>query len=457
MRNIETLISAQYIVPVRPRGEVLHDGAVAVDKGHIVGVMPRLQALEKFSAEEQVHLERHILLPGLINAHTHSPMSLFKGVGGGLPMQRWLHECIFPLERDFLTPQFVRDGAELAIAEMIRGGATCFNDMYYFPEDIIDVACHARIRICCGLTVLEFATAYAAGADEYIGKGLEVRDQYKDDGRVHFMFAPHAPYTVSDKTLMRIRTYSDELNLPVHIHLHETAAEIADSIGEFGVRPMARLDQLGLVTPALRAVHMTQLTKEEIALLAQRNAQVLHCPESNMKLASGVCPVRTLLEHGVNVALGTDGAASNDDLDILGEMRTAALLAGVAGGGGGGGSGGNDDNDIFNPSTALEMATINGATALGLGEVVGSIEKGKAADFAAVQCDSIEAVPVYDAVGHLVYSASRSEVSDVWIAGQRVLRDRVLTTIDEQALLKKSAGWRRKIAVAAARMRQPTQ
>ena len=485
MRNIETLISAQYIVPVRPRGEVLHDGAVAVDKGHIVGVMPRLQALEKFRAEEQVHLARHILLPGLINAHTHSPMSLFKGVGGGLPMRRWLHECIFPLERDFLTPQFVRDGAELAIAEMIRGGATCFNDMYYFPEDIIDVACHARIRICCGLTVLEFATAYAAGADEYIGKGLEVRDQYKDDGRVHFMFAPHAPYTVSDKTLMRIRTYSDELNLPVHIHLHETAGEIADSIKEFGVRPMARLDQLGLVTPALRAVHMTQLTEEEIALLAERNAQVLHCPESNMKLASGICPVRALLEHGVNVALGTDSAASNDDLDILGEMRTAALLAGVAGGdgsGGGGkgvgnnnngdgssndgnsgngdsanGSGGSGDNAVFNPATALEMATINGATALGLGEVVGSIEKGKAADFAAVQCDSIEAVPVYDAIGHLVYSASRSEVSDVWIAGQRVLRDRVLTTIDEQALLKKSAGWRRKIAVAAARVRQPTQ
>jgi len=449
MRNIETLISAQYIVPVRPRGEVLHDGAVAVDKGHIVGVMPRLQALEKFRAEEQVHLARHILLPGLINAHTHSPMSLFKGVGGGLPMRRWLHECIFPLERDFLTPQFVRDGAELAIAEMIRGGATCFNDMYYFPEDIIDVACHARIRICCGLTVHEFATAYAAGADEYIGKGLEVRDQYKDDGRVHFMFAPHAPYTVSDKTLMRIRTYSDELNLPVHIHLHETAGEIADSIKEFGVRPMARLDQLGLVTPALRAVHMTQLTEEEIALLAERNAQVLHCPESNMKLASGICPVRTLLEHGVNVALGTDSAASNDDLDILGEMRTAALLAGVATN--------NNDNAAFNPATALEMATINGATALGLGEVVGSIEKGKAADFAAVQCDSIEAVPVYDAIGHLVYSASRSEVSDVWIAGQRVLRDRVLTTIDEQALLKKSAGWRRKIAVAAARVRQPNQ
>jgi len=481
MRNIETLISALHIVPVRPRGEVLHDGAVAVDKGHIVGVMPRLQALEKFRAEEQVHLAHHILLPGLINAHTHSPMSLFKGVGGGLPMQRWLHECIFPLERDFLTPQFVRDGAELAIAEMIRGGATCFNDMYYFPEDIIDVACHARIRICCGLTVLEFATAYAADADEYIGKGLEVRDQYKDDGRVHFMFAPHAPYTVSDKTLMRIRTYSDELNLPVHIHLHETAGEIADSIAEFGVRPMARLDQLGLVTPALRAVHLTQLTEEEIALLAERNAQVLHCPESNMKLASGVCPVQALLKHGVNVALGTDGAASNDDLDILGEMRTAALLAGVAGGIGGGvgngvggsgksagnnannnggGSGNSDTGDsdnIFNPFTALEMATINGATALGLGEVVGSIEKGKAADFAAVRCDGIEAVPVYDAVGHLVYSASRSEVSDVWIAGQRVLRDRVLTTIDAQALLKKSAVWRRKIAVAAARTRQPAQ
>ncbi len=449
MRNIETLISAQYIVPVKPRGEVLHDGAVAVDKGHIVGVLPRLQALEKFRADEQIHLDRHILLPGLINAHTHSPMSLFKGIGGGLPMQRWLQECIFPLERDFLTPQFVRDGTELAIAEMIRGGITCFNDMYYFPEDTIDVACHARIRICCGLTVLEFETGYAANADEYIGKGLEVRDQYKDDGRVHFMFAPHAPYTVSDKTFMRIRTFSDELNLPVHIHLHETGGEIADSIKEFGVRPMARLDQLGLITPALRAVHMTHLTEEEIALLAQRNAQVLHCPESNMKLASGICPVRTLLEHDINVALGTDGSASNDDLDILGEMRTAVLLAGVGGGGDGDG-----DDGIFSAATALEMATINGAAALGLDQVVGSIEKGKAADFAAVKCASIEAVPVYDAIGHLVYSASRSEVSDVWIAGQRVLRDRVLTTIDEQALLQKSAGWRRKIAVAAERGRQ---
>ncbi len=443
MRAIETLISARHVVPVRPRGAVLDDHAVAVDKGHVVSVLPTHEALDKFDAEERIHLDSHILLPGLINAHTHTPMSLLKGIGGGLPMQRWLHECIFPLERDLLTPQFVRDGAELAIAEMIRGGITCFSDMYYFPKDAIDVACRARVRICCGLVVLEFETAYAADAGEYIRKGLEIHDQYKNDGRVHLMFAPHAPYTVSDETFTRIRTYSDELNLPVHVHLHETADEVRDGVEKHGARPIARLERLGLITPALRAVHMTQLTEEEIELLARRNAHVVHCPESNMKLASGICPVRSLLAHGVNVALGTDGSASNDDLDVLGEMRSAALLAAVSGAA-------QDDARPFDAAGALDMATINGAEALGIGKIAGSIEKGKAADLTAVECTTIEAIPLHDVIGHLVYSAGRGEVSDVWIGGQRVLRERVLTTIDEQALCSETEKWRRKIAARLA-------
>ena len=443
MREIETLISARHVVPVRPRGAVLDDHAVAVDKGHVAAVLPTREALDKFHAEERIDLDRHILLPGLINAHTHSPMSLFKGIGGGLPMQRWLHDCIFPLERALLTPQFVRDGAELAVAEMIRGGTTCFSDMYYFPKDTIDVACHARIRVCCGLVALEFETAYAADAGEYIRKGLEIHDQYKNDGRVHLMFAPHAPYTVSDETFARIRTYGDELNLPIHVHLHETADEIRGSIEQYGERPIARLERLGLITPALRAVHMTQLSGDEIELLARRNAQVVHCPESNMKLASGICPVRSLLAHGVNVALGTDGSASNDDLDMFGEMRSAALLAAVSGGG-------NAQDEVFDAATALDMATINGAEALGIGEIAGSIEKGKAADLAAIECATLEAIPLHDVIGHLAYSAGRGEVSDVWVGGQQVLRERVLTTIDEQALCAKTEAWRRKIAAQMA-------
>jgi 5-methylthioadenosine/S-adenosylhomocysteine deaminase len=435
MDAVDLIIKARWVVPVEPEGVVLEDHALAVRDGRIADLLPARVAERRYRADTVYDLDNHILVPGLVNTHTHAAMTLMRGLADDLPLMEWLQAHIWPAEGRWVGAEFVEDGTQLAMAEMIRGGITCFNDMYFFPEIAARAASRAGMRAALGLIVIDLPTVWAANADEYIAKGLALYDEHKDEALLSFCFAPHAPYTVADEPLLRIRTLANELDLPVHMHVHETAHEVEEATARFGMRPLERLARMGLVGPNLLAVHMTQLNDAEIRHLAEAGAHVLHCPESNLKLASGFCPVQKLLEAGVNVCLGTDGAASNNDLDLLGEMRTAALLAkGVSG-----------DASALPASTALRMATLNGARALGRGDEIGSLVPGKAADVTAVDLGSLESRPVYHPLSHLVYAASRHQVSHVWVAGRALLRDGQLTTLDPEAIRAKATIWQERL------------
>lgn len=435
MKSVDTILHARWILPVSESDPLLHEHCVVIDDGRITDILPSAKVAELYNASIEKTYKQHMLMPGLINAHTHSPMSLFRGMADDLPLDTWLNEHIWPAEAKWVSDEFVHDGTQLAIAEMIRAGTTCFNDMYFFPEVTARLARDIGIRACIGLIVIDFASAWASNADEYIDKGLELRDHFRSDSLIHTPFAPHAPFTVSDEALSRIRVLADEMDLPVHIHVHETATEIEQSIKQYGKRPLERLNDLGLVSPNLMAVHLTQVTDEEIALLAESGSHVVHCPESNLKLASGFCPVTKLMDAGINVALGTDSSASNNDLNMLGEMHTASLLA----------KGVSQDASALDAMQTVRMATINGAKALGLDQQTGSLEIGKHADIIAVDFSSLEMSPVYDPVANLIYSSSREQVSDVWVAGRHLLKDRELTTLDEQEILRKCQLWNDKI------------
>ena len=433
---IQTLLSSRYIVPVEPLDTVLTEHAIAIDNGRIIDILPRAQAVEKYAPNTHLEYDQHILMPGLINAHTHAAMALMRGVASDLSLMDWLQNHIWPLEKQHVDEQFVQDGSELAIAEMLRGGTTCFNDMYFFPEVTARVAAAIGMRAVIGMIMLEFPTRYAGSAEEYLSKGLAMFDTYKSDPLITNVFAPHAPYTVSDNSLRKISQLANELDLPVHMHVHETAGEIDDSLKQYGMRPLARLEQHGLVNPNLCGVHMTQLTAEEIGLISAAGVNVIHCPESNLKLASGLCPVQALQTAKVRVLIGTDSCASNDDLDMFSEIRTAALLA----------KGVSQDATALSAQSAIRAATIDAAHALGLGSEIGSLEVGKSADIIAIECNSIESQPHFDLYSHLTYSTDRSRVCDVFVAGRQLLKDRTLTTTSEDDIIIKAKHWSDKIA-----------
>jgi len=430
--QVDTLIQARWIVPVEPHEVILQDHALIIHEGNILDILPKAQAQEKYQAKQLENLTNHALIPGFINAHTHAAMTLFRGIADDLALMDWLENHIWPLEQKWANDAFVRDGTDLAIAEMLRGGTTCFNDMYFFPEITAHQAIKHGIRANTGLIMIDFPTAWADGPEQYIEKGLALHDEMRHEPLIHTPFAPHAPYTVSDQPLRQISTLADELNLPIHMHVHETRFEVSQ-----GERPLKRLHDLGLINPAFIGVHMTQLTHHEINKYALAGAHIVHCPESNLKLASGFCPVQKCLDAGINVALGTDGAASNNDLDMLGEMRTAALLAkGVA-----------EDARAVSAATALRMATLNGAKALGIDDITGSLSIGKAADICALDLSEIETQPLYNAINQIVYSASRHQVSDVWVAGKACLKNKQLTTLNIQDLQAKVSLWQEKLSI----------
>ena len=421
IKHIDTLLHARWIIPVDNKNRYLENHAIAIHEDKIIDILPGAQADKKYDADAIRHYRQHALIPGLINSHTHAAMNLFRGLADDLHLMDWLENHIWPAEAEHVNEAFVHTGTELAIAEMIRSGTTCFNDMYFFPDITARIAADAGIRASVGLILIDFPTVWANNSEEYIDKGLAVFDHYKGHKLIKTAFAPHAPYTVSDEPLKRIHTLADELDLGVHMHIHETAFEVSNAIKNNGQRPLARLNELGLLTPSLQAVHMTQLIDDEIELLANSGSHVIHCPKSNMKLASGICPVDKLIKAGVNVALGTDSSSSNNNLDMFSEMNTAALLAKIS----------TMDATVAPAEQILQMATINGARALGLDDITGSLEIGKFADIVAVNFDTIETIPVYDPISHLVYCCSRDHVSDVWIAGKQRLTDKVLNTIDE--------------------------
>jgi len=436
MQHIDTLIEASWIIPVEPNDTVYEDSAIAINDGNIVEILPCNEAGKKYKAQHTHQLSDHALIPGFINAHTHAPMSLMRGLADDLNLMDWLQKHIWPAEEKWVSAKFVRDGAELAIAEMIRSGTTCFNEMYFFPNETANIASKIGMRACVGLIIIDFPSAWAGNADEYLHKGLEVHDQLKDNPLITTAFGPHAPYTVSDKPLKSVLMYANELDIQIHMHVHETVLEVTQAVEQHGGRPLKRLNELGLVSPRLLAVHMTQLSNDEIALIAENNAHVIHCPESNLKLASGFCPVNSLLEANVNVALGTDGAASNNDLDMFVEMRMAALLAKAV----------TKDASVLPASTALKMATINGAKALGINAITGSLVAGKSADITAVKMSDVETQPLYNPISQLIYASGREKVTNVWVAGKQLLKDRKLTTIDEKSLLSNAKYWRDNIA-----------
>ena len=433
---VDTLIHARWIIPVEPESVTYEHHSLAIHAGKIIDLLPTESALKIYTATTTENLTNHALLPGLINCHTHSAMTLLRGVADDLALMDWLQNHIWPLEQKWMSPEFVKDGTDIAIAEMLLGGTTCFNDMYFFPDITAQQAIEHGIRAKVGLIVIDFPSAWAENSEEYIAKGLALHAQLQDASLCSTSFAPHAPYTVSDAPLEKIKALADELKLPIHMHIHETAFEVTQAQTESGQRPLARLAALGLINSSLLAVHMTQLNADEISLLAKTGAHIVHCPESNLKLASGFCPVAQCLAAGVNVALGTDGAASNNDLDMFGEMRTAALLAkGVSG-----------DASAVPAMTALKMATINGAKALGLDGITGSLTVGKAADVIAIDLSALETQPLYSPISQIVYAASRQQVSDVWVEGKHLVKQRQLTAMNLDDLKEKAQLWQARLA-----------
>ena len=435
-KTVDLMISARWVIPVEPHGVALADHAVVVDDDCIIDILPKAEADARYAPREFVNLDRHALIPGLVNAHTHNPMTLLRGIADDVPLMRWLNEHVWPAEAKVIGPDFVRDGVELAIAEMIRGGTTCCNENYFFPD--VQAATYRKhgFRALVGLPVIDFPTAWAKTSDEYFDKALAVHDEVRGWPLIGTSFVPHAPYTVSNDSFERIALLANQLDLRVHLHLHESADEIEGSLRDHGMRPFARIKQLGLVNDQLIAVHMTQLLESEFADCAEAGVSVVHNVESNLKLVSGLCPVQALVNAGVNVAIGTDGCASNNDLDMFGEMHTAALVAKIVA----------KDAAALNAASVLRAATLGSARALGWGHSIGSIEVGKQADLTAIRIDALEMQPIYNIISQLIYVAGRHQVSDVWIAGKRKLRDRGLVDIDCDAILAKAERWRERIA-----------
>ncbi len=437
MNSVDLLIHARWVIPVEPARTVLDYHSVAVKDGLIADVLPSDLARRTVQAARVVDLGEHVLIPGLVNLHTHAAMALMRGIGDDLPLMRWLQEVIWPAEAKHVSDTFVREGTLLAAVEMLRGGITTCSDMYFHPDAAAQAFDLVGMRAMVGIVLIDFPTAYATDADDYLRKGLAARDRWRRQPRIGFTVAPHAPYTVSDENLIRAQTLARELDLPLHIHLHETDGEIRESIAAHGLRPLARLERLGIAADNLVAVHAVHLNSHDIDLLASHGASVAHCPTSNMKLASGIAPVPRLLEAGVRVGLGTDGAASNNRLDLFQEMRHAALLAKVSSG----------DATAVPAHSALHMATLAGAEALGLGDEIGSIVRGKRADLCAVNLADISMRPCFEPLSHLVHAAGRDQVSHVWIDGEsRVDAGVALLQISDKELLRIATVWQTRLA-----------
>ena len=435
MQTVDTLVHAAHVIPVAPPG-VLAKHAVAFDAGRILAVLPSEAARTRFEARSTVDLPRHVLMPGLVNLHCHSAMSLLRGLADDLPLMTWLSEHVWPAEARHVSDEFVHDGSLLAMAEMLRGGVTCVNDMYFFPEATARAALRAGMRAMLGMVAIEFPSSYASDAAGYLAKGLAARSALAGEALIDFCLAPHAPYTVGDETLGRIAALAEELDVPIHTHVHETRGEIDESLARHAVRPLERLRQMGLVGPRLLCAHAVHMEPAELDLMAREGVRVAHCPSSNLKLASGIAPVADMHARGIVVGVGTDGAASNNRLDVMTEMRTAALLA----------KGASGNAAAVGAQAAIRMATLDGARAMGLESRIGSIEPGKWADLAAVELDSPETLPCYDPASHVVYAAGREHVTHVWVAGVPRVQDRRLVGVDIRELHDKALWWQSRIS-----------
>ncbi len=428
MLNVDKIIHARWILPLDETDRFLEKSAIIIDKGKIIKIMPSTAVEHEFCSKNVSSLDNHVVLPGFINCHTHSPMNLFRGVADDLPLKRWLTEHIWPAEQSIITPETTQLGSQLAIAEMIRSGTTCFNDHYFFPEATEQAAILSGIRASLGLLVFDIETLWSQNETEALDKAEHIlATRYLKHPNINWTIAPHAPYSVNDAALKHIKAISDKYEIPVHIHIHETQQEIDDSLQQHGCRPLARLKKFGLVNQRLLAVHMVHLDNEDFTTIEDSNINIIHSPESNLKLGSGIAPIYALQQKGFNIALGTDGAASNNDLDMIGEMRTASLIA----------KGSTHNPTALNAYEVLKMACINGARALGLDKITGSLEIGKQADIIALDVSDYWQQPIFNPATHIVYTGNRMSVTDSWVNGKQILKDKQLTTIDTAELMDK--------------------
>jgi 5-methylthioadenosine/S-adenosylhomocysteine deaminase len=435
MEQVDQIIHTKWILTCETDNQILADHALVIQAGKIKAILPTNTATQKYQAKETLHFAEHAVMPGFINSHTHLAMNLFRGLADDLALMDWLNNHIWPAEKKWVDSQFVHEASLLAMGEMIRSGTTCFNDMYFFWNDTARAAEISGMRAHIGIHIIDVPTRWGRTTAEYLEKGLSFYQEYKNHPLIGITMAPHAIYTVPDHTLIELRDIAEKLDLKINMHIQESRDESIASMEKTRLRPLKRLDDMGLVSPRLIAIHMTDITEEDLEILAVKKPNIVHCPESNMKLASGIAPLEKFKIAGVNVALGTDGAASNNDLDMIGEMRTAAFLAKAS---------------TYNPtslkaSEALQMATLNGAKALGIDTVTGSLTTGKSADFIAIKLDELETLPVYHPDSQIVYAASRHQVTDVFVAGRALLRNRELITLDEAKLKAIANKWREKI------------
>jgi 5-methylthioadenosine/S-adenosylhomocysteine deaminase len=434
-QQVDTILNAKWILPIVPRGQVFQDCSLVLHQGRIVAIHPTPQLELVYLSRNTIDLPDHVLMPGLVNAHGHAAMSLLRGYADDMALMEWLKHHIWPAENRWLDETFVHDGTQLALAEMLKTGTTCFSDMYFFPEVTAAAVHQAGLRAQLCFPILDFPSAWARDADDYIHKGLALHDGYRSHDRIRIGFGPHAPYTVADAPLKRIAILAEELQAPIQIHVHETAGEVADALSTSGNRPLRRLRDLGLLSPLTQCVHMTQVDDQDLQDLQHSGASVIHCPESNLKLASGLCPVQRLMDAGIPVGLGSDGAASNNDLDMFGELTTAALLGKLAAG----------DASALSAHTALELATLGSAKALGLDGLIGSLEPGKSADVIAVNLADLTTLPLYDLASHLVYNNRSSWVSHVWVAGRPLLVEGRLISLNEVEIRNRTQYWQNRI------------
>lgn len=439
MQHCDTLIAPRWCIPLEPGETVLKGHAIAVNDGRIMDILPLEEARRRYQPSVVVERPTHVVIPGLVNAHCHAAMTLLRGIADDLPLEGWLRQRIWPLERRWASAEMVRDGTELAIAEMLRSGTTCFGDQYFFPEVVAETAAKLNVRAVVATPVADFPSNWANNAADYLDKGAAlVHDPYAGHPLVSTAFSPHTANALDDDGFTALRVMADQLDRPVQIHLHESAGEIADHEKAFGNRPIARLDALGLLNASLLAVHAVHLTAAEIERLSAAGVRVVHCPRSNLKLGNGVAPLTALRKAGIVVGLGTDGAASSNALDPVAEMQYAALLA----------RGAEADATACTALEALEMATLGGARALGLDAEVGSLRPGKQADLACIDLGYLNTQPVYDPLSHLVFAARADQVTDVWVAGRHQLENGRLAHIDTDELLRRADTWRVRIEEA---------
>ena len=435
MKSTTLIIQAKWIITGNHEQPALENHSMVIHNGLITEILTTSDAKGIYPHAELIDYPHHAVMPGFINAHTHIGMNYFRGLGNDLPLMDWLTKHIFPAEKKWLSHEFVRDASLFAMAEMIRSGTTCFNDMFYFLQATAEAAQTAGMRAFIGMTVIEFPTPWAESTNDYFNKGMEFYESYQHHPLISTTFAPHAPYTVSDESFIRIRDLAEKHDLKINLHLHETLDEINQSLTQFKKRPIKRLHDLGFISPRLISIHSANLNEEDLNILQITKPSIVHCPESNMKLASGICPVERLQSLGINVALGTDSVASNNDLDMISEMKTANFLAKIT-----------SRNPVsLNAHETIELATLCGAKALGVDHLIGSLSQGKAADFIAIDLHAVDTLPTYDPIAQIVYSSGRHQVSDVWVSGKQLMHNRQLLTIDEEHIKEKAMYWGNKI------------